>query len=156
MNILKTADLKGFGKKQQGKVRDFYIIGGKRIIITTDRQSAFDVNLGFIPYKGAVLNLLAAHWFVKTKDIIQNHLIATPDPNVTNPALLRKLAGLGVEVVTLAPVTRTLEEIYLQVVKDDENHGEAEPGLAPNFFHPRNAEQRNRQGIGYLILYILR
>lgn len=45
---------------------------------------------------------------------------STPDPNVTNPALLRRLAGLGIEVVTLAPVTRTLEEIYLQVVKEDE------------------------------------
>ncbi len=45
---------------------------------------------------------------------------STPDPNVTNPVLLRRLAGLGIEVVTLAPVTRTLEEIYLQVVKEDE------------------------------------
>jgi ABC-2 type transport system ATP-binding protein len=44
----------------------------------------------------------------------------TPDPNTTNPALLRRLSGLGVEVVTLAPVTRTLEDIYLQVVKEDE------------------------------------
>ncbi|HEX2618989.1 MAG TPA: ABC transporter ATP-binding protein [Phototrophicaceae bacterium] len=46
---------------------------------------------------------------------------STPDPNATNPALLRKLAASGVEVVTLAPVTRTLEEIYLQVVKEDED-----------------------------------
>ncbi len=42
------------------------------------------------------------------------------DPNVTNPALLRRVAGLGIEVVTLAPITRTLEDIYLQVVKEDE------------------------------------
>lgn len=45
---------------------------------------------------------------------------STPDPNATNPMLLRKLLGEGIEVVTVAPVTRTLEEIYLQVVKDDE------------------------------------
>ncbi len=42
------------------------------------------------------------------------------EPQVTNPALLRKIAGLGVDVVTLSPITRTLEDIYLQVVKEDE------------------------------------
>jgi ABC-2 type transport system ATP-binding protein len=46
-----------------------------------------------------------------------------PDPDATNPALLRRLLGLGVEVVTLAPLTKTLEEIYLQVVKEDEAQG---------------------------------
>lgn len=50
----------------------------------------------------------------------------TGDPYVTNPALLRKLTGLGVDVVTLSPVTRTLEEIYLQVVKEDEGANGAE------------------------------
>ncbi|MCU0499252.1 MAG: ABC transporter ATP-binding protein [Anaerolineae bacterium] len=45
---------------------------------------------------------------------------STPDPEQTNPALLRHLTALGVEVVTLAPITRTLEDIYLQVVKEDE------------------------------------
>lgn len=45
---------------------------------------------------------------------------STPDPERTNPALLRHLTALGVEVVTLAPITRTLEDIYLQVVKEDE------------------------------------
>ena len=47
----------------------------------------------------------------------------TPDPNATNPDLLHRLAGLGVNVVTLSPVTQTLEDIYLQVVKEDEAHG---------------------------------
>lgn len=42
------------------------------------------------------------------------------EPQTTNPALLRRVAGLGVDVVTLAPITRTLEDIYLQVVKEDE------------------------------------
>jgi ABC-2 type transport system ATP-binding protein len=42
------------------------------------------------------------------------------DPRQTNPQVLRKLAGLGVDVITLSPVTRTLEEIYLEVVKEDE------------------------------------
>lgn len=80
--VLKTVELKGFGKKQQGKVRDFYAVGDKRILITTDRQSAFDVVLGQIPFKGAVLNQLAAFWFEQTKLIIPNHMIALPHPNV--------------------------------------------------------------------------
>lgn len=82
-NLVKAVDLKGFGKRHQGKVRDFYIVGNKRIIATTDRISAFDMVLGFIPGKGAVLNQLAAFWFEKTKDIIQNHLVSLPHPNVS-------------------------------------------------------------------------
>jgi phosphoribosylaminoimidazole-succinocarboxamide synthase len=79
---LKVIAINGLGKKYQGKVRDFYIYKDKRILITTDRQSAFDVNLGFIPFKGAVLNRLSAFWFAKTRHIIANHMIDTPDPNV--------------------------------------------------------------------------
>ena len=81
-NILKTVSLQNLGKKYQGKVRDYYIHKGKRIIITTDRISAFDVILGFIPYKGQVLNQLCAFWFDKTKKIIPNHMLSLPHPNV--------------------------------------------------------------------------
>lgn len=81
-NVLKSIELPNLGKKLHGKVRDFYIKDGKRIQVTTDRQSAFDVILGCIPYKGSVLNLLSAFWFEKTKNIIPNYLIALPDPNV--------------------------------------------------------------------------
>ena len=70
-----------FGKKHQGKVRDYYILKDKRIIITTDRQSAFDRVLGLIPFKGQVLTLLSEFWFKKTKDIVKNHLLSVPDPN---------------------------------------------------------------------------
>jgi phosphoribosylaminoimidazole-succinocarboxamide synthase len=80
--ILTTIDLPKLGKKLQGKVRDFYIKDEKRIIVTTDRQSAFDVILGNIPYKGAVLNLLSSFWFDKTRDIVPNHKISVPHPNV--------------------------------------------------------------------------
>jgi phosphoribosylaminoimidazole-succinocarboxamide synthase len=79
---LETIDLPQLGKKYQGKVRDFYILKDKRVTITTDRQSAFDIILGKIPFKGAVLNQLAAFWFEKTKHIVPNHLISVPDPNV--------------------------------------------------------------------------
>jgi len=83
MKTLKTVDLpKTFGKKYQGKVRDYYIFKNNRIIITTDRQSAFDRVLGLIPFKGQILTGLSKFWFEKTKDIIPNHLISIPDPNV--------------------------------------------------------------------------
>lgn len=71
-----------FGRKYEGKVRDNYILNGKRIIITTDRISAFDRVLCTIPFKGQVLNQASAFWFEKTKDIVKNHLIDVPDPNV--------------------------------------------------------------------------
>ncbi len=80
--ILKTIDVPGMGRKYHGKVRDFYFVGDKRILITTDRQSAFDVILGHIPFKGAVLNLLSAFWFEKTKKIVANHMISVPHSNV--------------------------------------------------------------------------
>ncbi len=82
MDVLKTLNIKGFGKKYSGKTRDFYIKNGKRILISTDRISAFDKNLGYIPYKGQVLSQLSSFWFEKTKDIIPNHLISTPSPNI--------------------------------------------------------------------------
>lgn len=82
MSVIKTVNLKKLGKKYQGKTRDFYIRNSKRIIISTDRISAFDIILDHIPHKGQVLNLLSLFWFNKTKDIIPNHLISSPDPNV--------------------------------------------------------------------------
>ncbi len=101
-NVFKTIDLKGFGKKYSGKVRDFYIIGEKRILITTDRISAFDVILGYIPYKGAVLNLLSAFWFGKTGDIVDNHLISVPDPNIS---VVKNAKPIPIEMVVRGYIT---------------------------------------------------
>lgn len=96
-NSLKTVYLpKSFGKKHQGKVRDYYVFKKNRIIITTDRQSAFDKILGFIPFKGQVLTQMSQFWFDKTKDIIQSHLISTPDPNVM---LVKNCKVLPIEMV---------------------------------------------------------
>lgn len=79
---LHTVDISKLGEKHQGKVRDYYIRGSERIIITTDRQSAFDRILGLVPFKGQVLTQLSNFWFEETADIIPNHLILSPDPNV--------------------------------------------------------------------------
>ncbi|MCZ2474192.1 phosphoribosylaminoimidazolesuccinocarboxamide synthase [Aquirufa ecclesiirivi] len=67
----------------RGKVRDVYSIGHDRLLmVTSDRISAFDVILPrTIPFKGQVLNQIATYFLNKTRDIIPNWLIDTPDPN---------------------------------------------------------------------------
>tara|TARA_Y100000310_G_scaffold331012_1_gene403810 strand:- start:5790 stop:6761 length:972 start_codon:yes stop_codon:yes gene_type:complete len=69
------------GEKYGGKVRDNYIIDNKRILITTDKISAFDRILCTIPFKGQVLNQISTFWFEQTKDICPNHVLEVPDPN---------------------------------------------------------------------------
>ena len=86
----------------RGKVRDCYDLpatadeGARRILITSDRLSAFDRILACIPHKGQVLNAIARHWFERTEDICPNHVLAYPDPNVV---IGRHLSILPVEVV---------------------------------------------------------
>lgn len=68
--------------KQSGKVRENYVLPGqRRLLVTTDRLSAFDRALACVPYKGQVLNQLAAWWFQNTQAVIANHLLSLPDPN---------------------------------------------------------------------------
>lgn len=102
MTVLKSVNIPVLGKKIQGKVRDLYVLDTKRIFITTDRQSAFDKVLGFIPFKGQVLTALSAFWFDKTKDIIQNHLISAPDPNVL---LVKECKLIPIEMVVRGYIT---------------------------------------------------
>ena len=90
------------GKKHDGKVRDSYILDGKRVIITTDRISAFDRILCTIPFKGQVLNQTAAFWFEKTRHIIDNHMISIPDPNVM---LVNECKLIPVEMVVRGYIT---------------------------------------------------
>ena len=75
MKVLKTINIPFLGKKVQGKVRDIYKKDKQRILITTDRISAFDRVLGQIPLKGQVLNQLSKFWFQQTSDIVDNHMI---------------------------------------------------------------------------------
>ena len=81
---------------KKGKVRDMYLLPDKRVLITTDRQSAFDHVLGAIPLKGQVLNRIAQYWFEQTTDIAPNHIIEVPDGNVT---VARELEIIPVEIV---------------------------------------------------------
>ncbi len=67
----------------KGKVRDVYTVGDKLVMVASDRISAFDYILPrAIPYKGQVLNQIAAHFLKATEDIVPNWLLSTPDPNV--------------------------------------------------------------------------
>ena len=94
--VLTNTHLPDLGQRSQGKVRDFYRVDGKRVLITTDRLSAFDRVVGHIPFKGQVLNQLAALWFERTRDILPNHLLSVPDPNV---AVVHECQALPVEIV---------------------------------------------------------
>ena len=75
---------------------------GERLFVTTDRLSAFDRILAGVPYKGQVLNQLAAWWFERTADVVANHVVAVPDPNVL---IARSATTLPVEVVVRGYIT---------------------------------------------------
>ena len=95
-------DLPFLGPCYHGKVRDNYTIGDRRVLVVTDRLSAFDRILGLVPFKGQVLNQLAAFWFEQTRDIVPNHFMAMPDPNVT---VAHECRPLAVEVVVRGYIT---------------------------------------------------
>lgn len=99
---IKETDISGLGDKKKGKVRDIYVSDDKLFLIATDRQSAFDRNLANIPFKGQVLTQTSLFWFEHTKDIIKNHVISSPDPNVV---VCRKLKVFPVEVVVRGYIT---------------------------------------------------
>jgi phosphoribosylaminoimidazole-succinocarboxamide synthase len=90
------------GEKYHGKVRDRYDIGDQLLLITTDRQSAFDRVLASIPFKGQVLNLTSAWWFENTKHIVDNHVIEVADPNVI---AAKKCKVLPIEFVVRGYIT---------------------------------------------------
>jgi len=95
-------DLRGLGRRETGKVRDSYLQPGKRVIVVTDRISAFDCVLGTIPFKGQVLNQMAAFWFEQTRDVAANHVLDVPDPNVM---VVAECAQLPLEMIVRAYAT---------------------------------------------------
>jgi phosphoribosylaminoimidazole-succinocarboxamide synthase len=95
--VLEDATIPELPNHYRGKVRDNYDLpDGRRIIIASDRISAFDRNLAAIPLKGQVLTQTAKFWFEATADICPNHVIEYPDPNVL---VGRRLTILPVEIV---------------------------------------------------------
>lgn len=102
---LSGTDFPKLGRKYEGKVRDNYTTpDGRRVIVATDRISAFDRVLGTLPLKGQVLGFAAAWWFDKTRHVAANHVLAVPDPNVL---IARECRLVPVEMVVRAYLTGT-------------------------------------------------
>ncbi|XP_028212693.1 phosphoribosylaminoimidazole-succinocarboxamide synthase, chloroplastic-like isoform X2 [Glycine soja] len=96
------ATVPGLESKTRGKVRDIYDAGDYLVLVTTDRQSAFDRILASIPFKGQVLNQTSLWWFERTKHIVSNAVVLAPDNNVT---IARKCSVFPVEFVARGFVT---------------------------------------------------
>ena len=94
----------------QGKVRDIFDLRDELIISTSDRISAFDQILGCVPFKGEVLNRLSAFWFDKTRDIVQNHMIAKISPRAV---LVKKCKVVPIEIVVRGYLTGSAWRDYL-------------------------------------------
>ena len=91
----------------RGKVRDTYGLSeGRRLLISTDRQSAFDQVFAAVPFKGQILTQTARYWFDATSDICPNHVISYPDPNV---AMVKDLKMLPIETVVRDYMTGSTE-----------------------------------------------
>jgi phosphoribosylaminoimidazole-succinocarboxamide synthase len=115
VRILSEAHFPALPNYYRGKVRENYDLpDGRRIIISTDRLSAFDRILTCIPYKGQVLTQTARYWFEATKDICPNHVIAYPDPNVV---VGKRLNILPVEVVVRGYLAGTTGTSILTLYK---------------------------------------
>lgn len=108
---LKETNFKQLGNLYRGKVRDNYIKEDKRIIIATDRLSAFDRVITTIPFKGQMLNKISSFWFEKTKDLVRNHIIEVPDPSVS---VVHQCQTLPVEIIVRAYITGTAWRNYLK------------------------------------------
>ncbi|GEP09090.1 phosphoribosylaminoimidazolesuccinocarboxamide synthase [Methylobacterium gnaphalii] len=131
--VLTEAEIAGLPNRYRGKVRDNYDLpDGRRILITTDRISAFDRPLAAIPFKGQVLTQTARYWFERTADICPNHVLAYPDPNVV---VGRRLDILPVEIVVRGYLAGTTSTSILTRYRrgEREMYGHRLPeGLRPN------------------------
>ena len=106
-NVLTEVTLPELPNHTSGKVRESYDLpDGRRVMIASDRQSAFDVILTAVPYKGQVLTQTANFWFDTTASLCENHIISTPDPNVV---IGKRLNMLPVEMVVRDYMTGSTE-----------------------------------------------
>lgn len=99
---IRGTDFKNLGEKKTGKVRDVYVQDTRIILVSTDRHSSFDRIIAHIPGKGEALTAISWFWFNATRDIIQNHVIAVPDPNVV---VAKKCKVVPIEVVLRGYIT---------------------------------------------------
>lgn len=117
-NILSDATIPELPQHYRGKVRDNYSLpDGKRILIASDRLSAFDHNITAIPFKGQALTQIARFWFEHTQDICPNHVIEYPDPNVV---VGRSLKMMPVEIVVRGYLAGTTSTSILSMYRKGE------------------------------------
>ncbi len=103
MNFFADASQLPLPNHYPGKVRDVYDLNdGRLLMATSDRLSAFDRAITAVPHKGAILNAITKFWFDRTADIVPNHVIDYPDPNVM---VVKKLKMLPIEIVVRAYMT---------------------------------------------------
>ncbi len=113
--VLADATLPGLPNHYRGKVRDNYDLpDGRRVIVASDRLSAFDRILCAVPFKGQVLTQTARHWFDATRDICANHVLDYPDPNVV---VAKRLTILPVEMVVRGYLAGTTGTSVLTLYK---------------------------------------
>jgi phosphoribosylaminoimidazole-succinocarboxamide synthase len=114
-HVLAHAEIPGLPNYYRGKVRENYDLpDGRRVLIATDRLSAFDRILCAVPFKGEVLTRTARYWFEATGDICTNHVLAYPDPNVV---VARRLDILPVEMVVRGYLAGTTGTSVLTLYK---------------------------------------
>ncbi len=106
---LEKTSFSKLGELYRGKVRDVYSTEDRLVIVTSDRVSAFDRVLGTIPFKGEILNRMAVAAFRATEDILPNHLISIPDPNVL---VVKRCRAYPVEFVVRGYITGSLWRDY--------------------------------------------
>ena len=115
-NVLTEAHFPELPNHYRGKVRENYDLpDGRRILISTDRQSAFDQVLAAVPFKGQVLTETARFWFEATADICPNHVLDYPDPNVV---VGRRLNMLPVEMVVRDYLTGSTDTAIWPMYRD--------------------------------------
>ena len=139
MRVLPEARIAELPNPYFGKVRDCYdlpatpeVPEGRRILISSDRISAFDRILAAIPHKGQVLTQVARWWFDRTGDICGNHVLAYPDPNVV---IGKRLTILPVEIVVRGYLAGTTGTSVLTLYKQGQRqmYGHSLPdGLRDN------------------------
>jgi len=95
---LELTEFNWLGSRYQGKVRDTYQRDGLRVLVATDRLSAFDRVLTTVPGKGQILTRMASYWFERTRHVVANHVVAVPDPCV--------MVGRDVSIIPIEVIVR--------------------------------------------------
>ena len=139
LEVLERTNLPELGERSEGKVRDIYMQPNRAIFVTTDRHSSFDRIIAHVPGKGEILNRTSLFWFEQTADIVPNHVIAVPDPNVT---VGKRCTPLKIEVVMrgyLTGVTSTSIWTHYQKGQRDFGAFTLPDGMRKNEKLPRPA-----------------